>query len=910
MRNSVILLIGVLCAFSFGSAQDPRCTEGEKALAEADALVSKEDSASVERSIAQYEKSLLVWIEIGDRRMQARTLTGMASAYLALNQADHVRELAGQAADLYHALDDQAGEATALRAVGKSFFRFDEPRKALEWFERALSLSRSAADRRQEAASLADLGNARVRLTDPQGALSAYLEAARIQTEVGDGKGHAETLASLGSLYSTLFNEQDKAMTYLERSLELSRIEKTRALEAAVLHNIGFVYYSRGQWDKAFDYTNRAVRLREALGDSLGAANSLNNSCGIEAKRESYAQAASCFEKLAGLRRSLEDRQGEALALSNLASAYIGLNRHAEAIRSLTEALGPMRESGDLARQGRALYLMAKAHLACSQLDEARASLDEALALTDPVRQTLGAETLRASYQTRSRLPHELRVDLLMRFDEREPGRGYGEEAFYAAERIRARSLLDMLAEARPAANAVPIELVHQRNNVESSLTSAAEHRLRLMARPHTKTEVANADQKIRELASQFEEADAQLKARSPHFHSIIEPRLLTAAEIRRDLLDADTILLEYMLGAEKSYLWALTRDSFSSHVLPKRAVIEATARRAWEHLSAMPGASEKGAEIQALSRMLLGPVEARLGRKRLAIVAEGAVLYIPFQALPLPSRPDVRLVAEHETVVLVSPSTLALIRHETANRTRPSRDVAVLADPVFDSADLRLTARHDPSAALPERAELRRSAEESGLLHLERLRATRREAEAISAVTPRGRTLMALDFHANRKTAESPALADYRVLHFATHGLLNNVHPELSGIVLSLVDQNGQPRPGFLQVHEIYNLKLNADLVVLSACQTALGKEVRGEGLMGLSRAFMYAGAARVLATLWQVPDLATAELMKRFYSGMFRDGLAPAAALRSAQASLAREPRWGAPYYWAGFVLQGDWR
>ena len=186
----------------------------------------------------------------------------------------------------------------------------------------------------------------------------------------------------------------------------------------------------------------------------------------------------------------------------------------------------------------------------------------------------------------------------------------------------------------------------------------------------------------------------------------------------------------------------------------------------------------------------------------------------------------------------------------------------------------------------------------------------SRREADLIAALASRGRPLKALDFEASRATATSPELGQYRILHFATHSLLNNQQPELSGIVLSLVDKQGRPQDGFLRLYEIYNLKLEADLVVLSACQTALGKEIKGEGLVGLTRGFMYAGTPRVVASLWKVSDEATAELMKRFYQKMLKDGLRPAAALRAAQVSMLKEKPWTPAYYWAGFVLQGEWR
>jgi CHAT domain-containing protein len=176
--------------------------------------------------------------------------------------------------------------------------------------------------------------------------------------------------------------------------------------------------------------------------------------------------------------------------------------------------------------------------------------------------------------------------------------------------------------------------------------------------------------------------------------------------------------------------------------------------------------------------------------------------------------------------------------------------------------------------------------------------------------MAPRGESLLAVDFRASREVAMSNDIGAYRILHFATHGLLDDQHPELSGVVLSLVDEAGKPRDGFLRLNEIYNLRLRADLVVLSACQTGLGKEVRGEGLIGLTRGFMYAGARSVAASLWKVDDVATRELMKRFYGKMFKSGLKPAAALRAAQLEMSQTRQWQSPYYWAGFVLQGEWR
>jgi CHAT domain-containing protein len=249
-----------------------------------------------------------------------------------------------------------------------------------------------------------------------------------------------------------------------------------------------------------------------------------------------------------------------------------------------------------------------------------------------------------------------------------------------------------------------------------------------------------------------------------------------------------------------------------------------------------------------------------------------------------------------------------------------------VLADPVFDSDDDRVfpgakgesnrasrAVRAPDSSQSIENMLVDRSAREGGVsdgASFARLPFSRREAEAIHAVARRGEALTALDFDANKATATSPRLKEYRILHFATHGLLNSEHPELSALVFSLVDRKGEKQNGFVRLFDVYNLDLNADLVVLSACRTALGKQVKGEGLLGLTRGFMYAGAERAVASLWKVDDEATAELMKKFYEAMLTDGQRPAAALRSAQLWLRKEKRWQDPYYWAGFVFHGEWR
>jgi CHAT domain-containing protein len=361
------------------------------------------------------------------------------------------------------------------------------------------------------------------------------------------------------------------------------------------------------------------------------------------------------------------------------------------------------------------------------------------------------------------------------------------------------------------------------------------------------------------------------------------------------------------------------------AHRLPPRHVVEQAAAAAYAALAASPGAAgrvEVARRTAELSSLILAPVAGELEEKRLLIVADGPLHYIPFAALPEPragrgETGDPRLLVDrHEIAYLPSASVAGMLRRQAAGRPPPPKELAVFVGPVFRQEDARVGRSAAALAAvLPGAADLnkgaddaQRSARDVGLDGLPRLRFTRREADAILGLVPAELALRATDFAASRDLAVSPELARYRIIHFATHGFLDAIHPELSGLVLSLVDSHGRPQDGFLHAYEIYGLHLPADLVVLSACRTALGTEMRGEGPMGLTRGFMYAGAPRVLVSLWSISDRATADLMVRFYRGVLQQHLAPAAGVFAAQ--VAPPPLWPSPCHWAAFELHGNWR
>jgi CHAT domain-containing protein len=429
----------------------------------------------------------------------------------------------------------------------------------------------------------------------------------------------------------------------------------------------------------------------------------------------------------------------------------------------------------------------------------------------------------------------------------------------------------------------------------------------------HSAEQETASARELDNLATALEQAQSRIRETSPQYASLTQPVTLNLQEIQSKILDEDTVLLEYQLGSEKSFLWAVTSSSITSFQLPPRAEIESAARRVYELLTAR-NLSTRGETPAAraarvrqsdesyytaaarVSELLLGPAAAQIKGKRLLIVAEGVLQYLPFAALPEPGK-QTPLMVDHEIVTAPSASVLAVLRQETASREPAGKTLFVVADPVYSANDARVVvnAQRKPGGS-----------SESFL----RLRFSRTEAEQITNLIPADGAVKAFDFDANRDAVLKTDLARFRILHFATHSLVDDERPELSGIVLSLVERAGNRQDGFLRLYDVYNLRLNADLVVLSACRTALGQEIKGEGLIGLTRGFFYAGAPRVLASLWQIDDRTTAEFMRPFYEAMLARHERPAAALRAAQIAMWKTKGWDAPYYWAAFTMQGEWK
>jgi CHAT domain-containing protein len=863
----------------------------------------------------------------GDLTGRVNTLNNIGMAHAWIGDKIKGLDYLNQAVAILAEMGDRSRRASVLTSICVVHNDLSEYKKALDFCNQSLQLKREVADKSGEATSLNNLGAVYSSSGQYQQALDAYLQSREIHKSLGELMGEGITLNNIGWVYATI-GDYEKAIDFYNQALVPLRAVKYQYGVATTLSNIGATYADMKDFRKALEIHLQVLPLRLENNDREGRASTLNNIAGCYNNLGDKAKALEAYTQSAALHRTSGNRRQLANVLRNLGTFHRDAGDIAKALEYFSEALELCRTIGDRHGEAATLSQLAKLERDRGNLVEAHKLIEAAIAATESLRVNLKGQHLRAAFLATARKYYELDIDVLMRLHQARPADGFDAAALQVSERGRARSLLELLREARAEIRqGVDPALIEREKVLRGSIAARAERQQRMLNGKHTAEQATALAQEIDALTTEYEQLQARIRETSPRYSALTQPSPLNVSEIQKQVLDEDTLLLEYALGDEKSFVWAVTPHSVRSFELPARVKVEQAARRFYGLLTERgryvtgetldqrqrrldQAEAEYSKAAAELGRMLLAPMASELQRKRLVIVGEGVLQYVPFAALP--GADGAPLIVRHEIVNLPSASVLAVLRNETAQRKRASRNVAVLADPVFSASDSRLSLANKAHGAQVTDSvdDAQRSASESGVADLVRLRFSRQEAEEISRLAGEKRNLKALDFAASRTVAMSEQLSDYGIVHFATHGLINNQHPDLSGIVLSLVDQQGRQQNGFLRLYDVYNLKLGADLVVLSACQTALGKEIKGEGLIGLTRGFMYAGAPRVVASYWRIDDRATADMMKRFYTAMLKEGLRPAAALRAAQVSMSQDKRWQSPHYWAAFTIQGEWR
>jgi tetratricopeptide (TPR) repeat protein len=925
--------------------RDRRQVAAEKVEGEGYRLTIPSNTAEQKKQgIAKYEEALTLWRGLGERKAELRTMFYLAKNYRERGETNIALKYTEQAIEIARDLGERYQEADLMVQFGLIYKGLGENQKALDSFNQARQLYKSLSAKYGEAIAINHLGSTLAALGELQVGQRYLEEALPTFSAVGDPISECGILNTLGNIYR-LQGDRQKGIEFYHRALAISRQIHPQIVEANSLILLGNAYLELGDWQKALDSSEQAVKLSRTLGYPLGEGDGLKLIGDAAYLSGDHQKALDFLKESLHLFRSMRERDREAKTLHSLARVNYTLGNYDEAKKQIEQALEIQESlrSNILSQQLReTIFTAAQSSFALyidllMQLHKKNPAAGYAVAALQASERARARSLLDVLAESRAAIRQGVPQHLL----EREHSL---QQQINAKATARTRLLSAKTTQAQAAAFDKEItELSSRYRDLQVQIRQSSP-RYAALTQPQP---LAAA-----EIQQQLDDETVLLEFALGEKQSWLWA--VTRSSIDSYQLPSSS-QLEPVARKVYQLLTARQPQKGDSETLYQTRVLEAEVNFQTESAT--------------LSQMLLGQIAAKLQQewkgKRLAIVAPGTLEYIPFGALPapeagsrgvaeegrignrlatLPTSPPPHLlpfhplIADHEIVNLPSASALAALRRETYGRKRAEKAVAVLADPVFQVTDSRLANAlrktsgtslvakvrsgssdqlsvepPSPTATIAN-ADLLRSSQSftfnNGRGGFARLPFSREEAEAIASLAPRNSLMKATDFQANRATATSGELGHYRIIHFATHGLLNSKHPELSGLVLSLVDENGKEQEGFLRLQEIYNLNLPADLVVLSACQTALGKEIKGEGLVGLTRGFMYAGAERVVASLWQVDDLATAQLMKSFYRGILKEGLRPAAALRAAQLEMIKQKRWSSAFFWAAFTMQGEWK
>lgn len=811
-------------------------------------LIAEGQKLTGPAAIAKFQQALEAARTRSDKPNEARALTRLGQTHLQMEEYGEGLHHLEAALPVWRAAGDRFQEALTIHNIATAHWLQGEPTEAIPTFETALQIRRDLNDKIGQIYTLRGIANCHWTMGEAAQALDLTRQALSLALETKEPAREADARNALGLLYA-LLGDATRARSEFAQSYAIFQKLGDPVQAAYAQNNLGWTAVGLRQYDQALEHLTPALAALEKAGSRHGMAYALQNIGNAQAGRKQYPAAIANFERSLQLKRDLGDRWGAAYTLHALAEAHSGPRQ----LELLNQTLAERRALRD--RTGLILTLgsLAHAHRANGDLPAAETAIAEAIREIEDSRSHLVSQDLRASYLASKSDFYEFRVGVLA-------AQGKKEEALEAAEQSRGRLLTDRLGDV----------LSHIREGVDTTREQAALRRVNALAarlerlgssqqKPATE---AKLKQELEAALAQARDASEAVRKNSPRYASLAEPPRMTAAAIRKLLRPGD-VLMFY----GRNHLWVVTPAAIAMQPLPARARIDTQIAALSRAITTRdPNWQTHAATLEASLQLRAVP-----GWKRLVIAAEGPLETVPFAVLPA--------IRNSTVEVAYLPSAAALeLQRSTPSQPRKQDSILVLADPAFP----------------PE---------------LPRLRFSRLEATAIAALAP-ATTRQALDRDASRRLLFDSAVRNYSILHLATHAIVDPAYPELSRVALSASDSRGNSLDPSLRLHEIYKLDLRARLVTLSACRTATGASLPGEGLVSLTRGFQYAGARSVLATLWDVEDRSTAQWMAEFYKALLVRKQSMSAAVRTAVEAVRNKPEWSHPYYWAAFVLQGEWR
>ena len=854
---------------------------------------------------AQLERAVQLSRDLHYREGEACALSQLGYAKNEADDRKAAEQLNNAALAIWKDLPNKPAEADTLIRLGDIYITGDRADEATTALRQAETICRSLNDMPCVAGALIDLGYQAIKEGQWQTALSFFNQVEELQIENEAEPYIAGGMAmGFGFVYET-YGQLETARDYFAESLKDYRDgahDKRAAADAG--SKLARVLAMSQNYTEAYQRAQESLTAALETGNNLSIGLSHESLGRVWLQTGGYASARSEF--ISAIQSYTKSEAWWSLARTQI---YLGnaeqlLGNPLAAVKAYKDALQRYEGVPDYTNEAAAYFCLGRLALQKGELQDAQKKLKHSIELTEQMREYAWNKDLRSSFLASVNDRYRAYVEVLMKRKEKEHDSKLEIEAFEANEDGRARALIDslhVLGELRQPKDPALVPKEKKLLGQEQQLVDA---RAQLAGKEGSDEDKAQVERDLTDVRSRLEALEASLKS-DARFDNLLRSKPLKYEEIRNELTDVDTSLLSYSLGSEKSYAWLITKDGLQSFDLQNRETIEKAATQLVRLLKLPPDEVPDQAELQTsideVSRLVVQPIAEKLTTSRLIVVADGSLQYVPFQILKK-SPAGEPLIASVNIVNEPSASALALVRRQRRTTERAGKLVVGFGDAIFSPEYAPGGATNSSDSQTTHT----RSPQGSRFSKLPPLFNAKHELLAISDMAGDDATFF-VEHEASRKNLLNVDLSQFRILHVLTHGVLNAQQPEMSGLVLSLIDEHKQPIPGFVSLADIYRLRA-PELVVLSACDTALGESLDGEGLVGVTRGFMYAGASGVVASLWKVDDDSTAELMKYFYANLLQKGMGPAAALREAQNKIRSQPKWRSPYYWAGFVFQGN--
>jgi CHAT domain-containing protein len=813
-------------------------------------------------------EALNLWQSIGNNRGVVRSHMLMGTYYLAQNSLIEATQNFHAASDLAGTIGDSRLQAESIIYLGYVEYRKAAWQELISFFTTAEELIDAEAEPYLMGQITAGFAEAFIETGLPEAGLQKYQQALDYYRQIDSPAALVGMSWGIGrALY--LLERYPEALTILQQTLADAESNQLTSWKAQSHDYLGRTYAAMNQHERAREQFEAALPLYESLGNPIE----------------------------------------EARVVALIGQVYQAEGQPNEAMGFYQRALRIFDNFNDSVDRSVTLFGMGQLEMKRGNYDVAEVYLRHSIQATEDVRSMSSTRDLTAAFSATVHDRYLQYIHCLMLSNDKQATI----RAFEISESERARSLAEFLrhTETNLLAGLDP-ELAKQEQTLRQLIRAKRDDRVAAIVGGFGNGALQTLDVELLRLEDQYKYVSAVISARYPAYDQITQPRSWDLRRIQKQVVnDDDTILLEYIVGVDKSYVWAITRNSVTAHEIS--GDVGNAAEAVYNLLKEpAPSGNQLDQAAQTLSQMILSPVAGQLNKRRIIVIADGTLNYIPFQMLPMPSSNSEPLVAQHEIINAPSASILGELREEVASRGKRSKVLAAFGNPAFGPARDQIASARTESGEHLRYAlrDIELNGDSFDPSAIGQLFYAEREINNLREIATPAATFSATGFAANRDQLFKMDFSQYAILHFATHGFLNPTRPEHSGILLSTVDDQGKELKGFIGLQDVYSLRAPVDLVVLSACRTGLGKEIRGEGLVGLTRGFMYAGATTVVASLWKVDDEATAELMKHFYTEMLQNRKTPDEALRLAQNSIRQMPQWSAPHYWAGFTLQGEYQ